>query len=71
MLVVSREFGNEIASLPFGSAQGALAMTELVIWDGRTTAGAAALEGTYFYVITYTTLDDEVKTEKGSVTLLR
>ena len=43
----------------------------LTIWDGYTTAAALAPQGTYFYVITYKTIDGEVKSEKGSVTLLR
>jgi len=46
-------------------------MTEVVIWDGTTTSGKKAAEGTYFYVVTYTTKQGETVTEKGSVTLLR
>jgi gliding motility-associated-like protein len=44
---------------------------QFTLWDGRTTAAALAPEGTYFYVISYETLDGEVKSEKGSITLLR
>jgi gliding motility-associated-like protein len=46
-------------------------MTELVLWDGRTTSGIPVPEGTYFYVITYTKLTGETESLKGSVTLLR
>ena len=44
---------------------------QLTIWDGRTNAAEIAPEGTYFYVVTYTTLKDEVKSEKGSISLLK
>ncbi|MDG1477300.1 MAG: gliding motility-associated C-terminal domain-containing protein [Vicingaceae bacterium] len=47
------------------------AMNELVVWDGRTTAGAIAPEGTYFYVINYETTEGAVENLKGSLTLLR
>ena len=63
MLVNKREFGNDIAS--------SLAKTELVIWDGRTTAGAELPEGAYFYVVSYTKKTGETTIEKGSLTLLR
>jgi len=66
-LVVSVEFGG----INLGEIASSLAMTELVIWDGRTTTAAIAPEGTYFYVLTYTTTNDEVKSEKGSLTLFR
>ena len=46
-------------------------MTELVVWDGTTTAGNKASEGTYFYVVTYITKTGETVTEKGTVSLLR
>jgi len=46
-------------------------MTEVVIWDGTTTSGKKASEGTYFYVVNYTTKQGETVTEKGTVTLLR
>ncbi|MDT8413678.1 MAG: gliding motility-associated C-terminal domain-containing protein, partial [Vicingaceae bacterium] len=46
-------------------------MTELVIWNGKTTAGNKASEGTYFYVVNYTTKQGETVTEKGTVSLLR
>jgi hypothetical protein len=44
---------------------------QLTIWDGYTTAAAIAPEGTYFYVISYTTIDGEIESKKGSVTLLK
>ena len=44
---------------------------QLTLWDGRTTAAAIAPEGTYFYVISYETLKGEIKSEKGSLSLLR
>jgi len=67
MLVQSSEFGGaNLSEIPAFAGK-----TELVVWDGRTTAAALAPAGTYFYNITYTTLDDKVKSEKGSVTLLR
>ena len=55
----------------FGEMASSLAMTELVFWDGYTSSAAQAPEGTYFYVISYTTIDGEVKSEKGRLTLLR
>ena len=45
--------------------------SEAVIWNGTTTAGNEASEGTYFYVITYTTKLGETVVEKGTVSLLR
>ena len=65
MLIKSSAFGvgNEIAS--------SLAKTELVIWDGRTNAGAELPEGAYFYVVSYTKKTGETTIEKGSLTLLR
>jgi gliding motility-associated-like protein len=48
-----------------------LAMTELTLWDGYTTAAEKVPEGTYFYVISYETIDGEIESKKGSVTLLR
>ena len=45
--------------------------TELVLWDGRTTAAEIASEGTYFYSITFYQTNGEVRKEKGTVTLLR
>ena len=68
MLVQSSRFDvKSLASAVVSSPSGLGA----VIWNGRTTAASLAPEGTYFYVITYTTTNDEVKSEKGSVTLLR
>jgi len=46
-------------------------MTELMVWNGTTTAGSKASEGTYFYVVTYTTKTGETVTQKGTVSLLR
>ena len=40
-------------------------------WDGRTTAGEIASEGTYFYILNYKNNDDEKQVEKGAMTLLR
>jgi gliding motility-associated-like protein len=53
------------------SSQHSSPTTQYTIWDGRTTAAKLAPEGTYFYVINYIKLDGELKTEKGTVTLLR
>jgi len=61
----------------FAGMTGGGGMTELVIWDGRTTSGTPVPEGTYFYVINYTKIPasagmtGEVESLKGSVTLLR
>jgi len=46
-------------------------MTELMVWNGTTTAGSKASEGTYFYVVTYITKTGETVTQKGTVSLLR
>jgi len=46
-------------------------MKKLLVLNGSTTAGSEASEGTYFYVVTYTTKTGETITEKGTVTLLR
>ena len=43
----------------------------LNVWDGTTPNGKDAPDGTYFYVVTYGVSNEEVKTLKGSVTLLR
>ncbi len=40
-------------------------------WDGKTRAGAAAVDGSYFYIINYTDIKDVSKTEKGSLSLFR
>ena len=56
--------GNSISNLESPIAN-------LTIWNGTTNAGAAASEGTYFYVISYTTKAGEMLTEKGTVSLLR
>ena len=40
-------------------------------WDGRTSAGGLASEGTYFYILKTTDKKDEVKTYKGSFLLSR
>jgi len=45
--------------------------SEFSVWDGRTSAGSIASEGTYFYVINYTTINDKTETLKGSLTILR
>ena len=64
--VGSREFEvNRFSQTPNTNNQ------QLNIWDGRTTTGSLTPEGTYFYVMSYTTIDDEVKSEKGSLTLLK
>jgi len=58
------EIGNSITNLESP-------ISNLTVWNGTTTAGAAAPEGTYFYVITYKTKAGETVTEKGTVSLLR
>jgi gliding motility-associated-like protein len=40
-------------------------------WDGRTSAGKEVPEGTYYYIIKYTTLKNEDFEVKGSITLIR
>jgi gliding motility-associated-like protein len=41
------------------------------IWDGRTTTGAEVPEGVYYYILEYTSLNDEPGIKKGTITLLR
>lgn len=45
--------------------------SRIVIWNGTTTAGNKASEGTYFYLIKYTTKTGETTAKKGTITLLR
>lgn len=40
-------------------------------WDGRTTSGNKAAEGTYYYTITSTGFDGSTHEDKGFVTLFR
>ena len=40
-------------------------------WDGRTTSGSKAAEGTYFYIIQSTGMDGSTHEDKGFVTLFR
>ncbi|MDT8412763.1 MAG: gliding motility-associated C-terminal domain-containing protein [Vicingaceae bacterium] len=58
------EIGNSISNLESP-------ISNLTIWNGTTTAGNKASEGTYFYIISYTTKAGETVTEKGTVSLLR
>ncbi len=44
---------------------------ELLLWDGVTSSGNKASEGTYFYVVSYKTKAGETVTQKGTVSLLR
>jgi gliding motility-associated-like protein len=46
-------------------------ISNLTVWNGTTNAGAAAPEGTYFYVVSYKTKAGETVSEKGTVSLLR
>ena len=39
-------------------------------WDGRTTAGEIAADGTYFYILNYKD-KDEKQIKKGTLTLIR
>ena len=41
------------------------------IWDGRTSAGTQSPGGTYFYMINYTSINDDESFKKGSISLLR
>lgn len=65
---IYNRWGQEVASSSFTSKGLA---SQLVVWDGYTNAGNLAPAGTYFYVITYTTVQGDTKSEKGSVSLLR
>lgn len=58
------EIGNSITNLESP-------ISNLTVWNGATTAGAAAPEGTYFYVVSYKTKAGETVTEKGTIMLLR
>ena len=40
-------------------------------WDGTTTAGVNATTGTYFYVLTYSDLNDKQTQKKGFISLFR
>jgi gliding motility-associated-like protein len=44
---------------------------ELLLWDGVTSSGNKVSEGTYFYVVSYTTKLGETVTQKGTLSLLR
>ncbi|MDT8411498.1 MAG: gliding motility-associated C-terminal domain-containing protein [Vicingaceae bacterium] len=57
-----------LASVMDSSPSGLGAFT---VWNGKTTAGNKASEGTYFYVVSYTTKLGETVTQKGTVMLLR
>ncbi len=65
---VFNRWGQEVAGSKFDVQS---LVSEAVIWNGTTNAGNKASEGTYFYVVSYTTKLGETVTEKGSVTLLR
>lgn len=43
----------------------------VVSWDGRTTAGEACPQGTYYYVLTYADAKGEGKKQNGFITLIR
>ena len=45
-----------------------LEMKKLLVLNGSTTTGNEASEGTYFYVVTYTTKTGETVTQKGNLT---
>jgi len=64
---VFNRWGQQVGSWKFPSPT----LGELTIWNGTTTTGKKASEGTYFYVLAYTTKKGEAVTEKGTVTLLR
>ncbi len=64
---VFNRWGQQVGSWKFPSPT----LGELTIWNGTTTTGKKASEGTYFYVVTYTTKAGETITEKGTVSLLR
>lgn len=40
-------------------------------WDGKTTTGVPASDGSYFFIINYTDSKDASKTEKGFLSLFR
>lgn len=61
----------EFSVMSDGHTQHSTPHAQYSLWDGYTTAAALVPEGTYFYVISYETLDEEVNIEKGSITLLR
>ncbi|PKP44894.1 MAG: hypothetical protein CVT95_10275, partial [Bacteroidetes bacterium HGW-Bacteroidetes-12] len=73
---VFNRWGQEVSSSRFdvqslvSEIPASSGMTELVVWNGTTTTGKKASEGTYFYVISYTTKAGETVVEKGTVSLL-
>jgi gliding motility-associated-like protein len=38
-------------------------------WNGTTNTGVKATSGSYFYIVNYTNVKDEAKTEKGFISL--
>ncbi|GAB4250297.1 MAG: hypothetical protein Kow0079_03510 [Vicingaceae bacterium] len=66
MEINTRTYGED-----FWEAQNDTGNTTVSIWDGQTNEGYKVSNGTYFYVVTYTTYNDEVATTKGSLSLLR
>ncbi len=42
----------------------------IALWDGRTTSGTKARDGTYYYIIQLTTKESKIETKKGFITLL-
>jgi gliding motility-associated-like protein len=45
--------------------------TDISYWDGYTTSGVACSEGTYFYVVTATDLNNKAYNLKGFLQLIR
>ena len=70
MLVTSSQFdSNQLLAISNQTLK--INNQQLAIWDGYTTAAAQAPQGTYYYTVTYTTINDETFTEKSYLTLFR
>ena len=54
-----------------GSWQTAVGNKSVIVWDGRTTAGAECTEGVYYYIVTAKDNNGKDYEEKGSVSLVR
>ena len=49
----------------------ALPQQNVILWDGRTTAGEACPAGVYYYVLSYANAEGEVQKRNGYITLIR
>ncbi|MGB0887395.1 MAG: gliding motility-associated C-terminal domain-containing protein, partial [Vicingaceae bacterium] len=67
---IFNRWGIKVGSWELGSQQKA-STTAYTLWNGTTTAGKKVPDGIYFYVLNYKINNAELKSKKGSITLLR